>query len=218
MGKVNFNDIPTAAQFENEMKRLRYKQNFHRSVKSTLSALITIVAAAVIVSTMLIPVLRVTGASMTPTLRNDEYVLCSKVSSLKQGDIIAFYYNNRILLKRVIGVAGDIIDIDEDGTVTLNGEVLDEPYISEKALGECDIDMPYQVPENRLFCYGRSQVRISGQPFNFRRMYCGGEYCRQGHAEDMASESGRKARVKDRKILLQKCRRIFLCQIAILSV
>jgi len=154
MGKVNFNDIPTAAQFENEMKRLRYKQNFHRSVKSTLSALITIVAAAVIVSTMLIPVLRVTGASMTPTLRNDEYVLCSKVSSLKQGDIIAFYYNNRILLKRVIGVAGDIIDIDEDGTVTLNGEVLDEPYISEKALGECDIDMPYQVPENRLFVMG----------------------------------------------------------------
>ena len=154
MGKVNFNDIPTAAQFENEMKRLRYKQNFRRSVKSTLSALITIVAAAVIVSTMLIPVLRVTGASMTPTLRNDEYVLCSKVSSLKQGDIIAFYYNNRILLKRVIGVAGDIIDIDEDGTVTLNGEVLDEPYISEKALGECDIDMPYQVPENRLFVMG----------------------------------------------------------------
>ena len=154
MGKVNFNDIPTAAQFENEMKRLRYRQNFRRSVKSTLSALITIVAAAVIVSTMLIPVLRVTGASMTPTLRNDEYVLCSKVSSLKQGDIIAFYYNNRILLKRVIGVAGDIIDIDEDGTVTLNGEVLDEPYISEKALGECDIDMPYQVPENRLFVMG----------------------------------------------------------------
>lgn len=154
MGKVNFNDIPTAAQFENEMKRLRYRQNFRRSVKSTISALITIVAAAVIVSTMLIPVLRVTGASMTPTLRNDEYVLCSKVSSLKQGDIIAFYYNNRILLKRVIGVAGDIIDIDEDGTVTLNGEVLDEPYISEKALGECDIDMPYQVPENRLFVMG----------------------------------------------------------------
>lgn len=154
MGKVNFNDIPTAAQFENEMKRLKYRQNFRRSVKSTLSALITIVAAAVIVSTMLIPVLRVTGASMTPTLRNDEYVLCSKVSSLKQGDIIAFYYNNRILLKRVIGVAGDIIDISEDGTVTLNGEVLDEPYISEKALGECDIDMPYQVPDNRLFVMG----------------------------------------------------------------
>ncbi len=154
MGKVNFNDIPTAAQFEKEMKRLKYKRNFSRSVKSTVSALITIVAAAVIVSTMLIPVLRVTGASMTPTLQHDEYVLCSKVSSLKQGDIIAFYYNNRILLKRVIGVAGDIIDISEDGTVTLNGEVLDEPYISEKALGECDIDMPYQVPENRLFVMG----------------------------------------------------------------
>jgi len=151
---MNFNDIPTAAQFEKEMKRLKYKQNFRNSVKSTVSALITIVAVAVILSTMLIPVLRVTGTSMTPTLQNDEYVLCSKVSTVKQGDIIAFYYNNRILLKRVIGVSGDVIDISDDGTVTLNDKVLDEPYISEKALGECDIELPYQVPENRLFVMG----------------------------------------------------------------
>lgn len=154
MSSMNFNDIPTAAQFEKEMKRLKYKQNFRNSVKSTVSALITIVAVAVILSTMLIPVLRVTGTSMTPTLQNDEYVLCSKVSTVKQGDIIAFYYNNRILLKRVIGVSGDVIDISDDGTVTLNDKVLDEPYISEKALGECDIELPYQVPENRLFVMG----------------------------------------------------------------
>ena len=154
MSSLNFNDIPTAAQFEKEMKRLKYKQNFRNSVKSTVSALITIVAVAVILSTMLIPVLRVTGTSMTPTLQNDEYVLCSKVSTVKQGDIIAFYYNNRILLKRVIGVSGDVIDISDDGTVTLNDKVLDEPYISEKALGECDIELPYQVPENRLFVMG----------------------------------------------------------------
>ncbi|HQM03018.1 MAG TPA: signal peptidase I [Ruminococcus flavefaciens] len=154
MSSLNFNDIPTAAQFEKEMKRLKYKQNFRNSVKSTVSALITIVAVAVILSTMLIPVLRVTGTSMTPTLQNDEYVLCSKVSTVKQGDIIAFYYNNRILLKRVIGVSGDVIDISDDGTVTLNDKVLDEPYISEKAMGECDIELPYQVPENRLFVMG----------------------------------------------------------------
>lgn len=154
MESINFNDIPTAAQFEKEMKRLKYKQNFRKSVKSTVSALITIVAIAVILSTMLIPVLRVTGTSMTPTLQNDEYVLCSKVSTVKQGDIIAFYYNNRILLKRVVGVAGDVIDISEDGTVTLNGEKLDEPYLSETSRGECDIELPYQVPENRLFVMG----------------------------------------------------------------
>jgi len=154
MSSLNFNDIPTAAQFEKEMKRLKYKQNFRNSVKSTVSALITIVAVAVILSTMLIPVLRVTGTSMTPTLQDDEYVLCSKVSTVKQGDIIAFYYNNRILLKRVIGVSGDVIDISDDGTVTLNDKVLDEPYISEKAMGECDIELPYQVPENRLFVMG----------------------------------------------------------------
>ncbi len=148
MSSLNFNDIPTAAQFEKEMKRLKYKQNFRNSVKSTVSALITIVAVAVILSTMLIPVLRVTGTSMTPTLQNDEYVLCSKVSTVKQGDIIAFYYNNRILLKRVIGVSGDVIDISDDGTVTLNDKVLDEPYISDKAVGGCDTGLHYEVHEN----------------------------------------------------------------------
>ena len=120
----------------------------------TIGSLIVVAAIAVIVSTMLMPVMRVTGTSMTPTLRNDEMLLCVRSSNLRQGDIIAFYYNNKVLLKRIIGVAGDTIDIAADGTVYLNGEVLDEPYVSELALGECDIDLPYQVPENRIFVMG----------------------------------------------------------------
>ena len=91
---------------------------------------------------------------MTPTMMNNELVICSKWSNYKKGDIIAFYYNNKILLKRVIGLPGDWIDISEDGTVYLNDQKLEEPYVDEKALGECDIKLPYQVPESKIFVMG----------------------------------------------------------------
>ena len=143
-------DIPTTEQFERELRRLRYKASFRKTLKSTVSSLIVVAAAAVIISTMIMPVLRVTGTSMTPT----EVLICSKLSGVERGDIVAFYYNNKVLLKRVIGVAGDVINIDEEGRVFLNDEELDEPYISEKSLGECDIELPYQVPENRIFVMG----------------------------------------------------------------
>lgn len=147
-------DIPTTAQLEAEFKRLRYKERFRRSVTSTISSLIVVTAVAVIISTMLIPVLRVTGSSMTPTLQNDEVLICNKLSEPQRNDIIAFYYNNKVLLKRLIGLPGDIIDITEDGRVSVNGELLEEPYISEYSLGECDIELPYQVPDNRYFVMG----------------------------------------------------------------
>ena len=113
-----------------------------------------VAAIAVLVSMLFLPVLRVTGTSMTPTLQNDELVVCRKRGTFQSGDIIAFYFNNKILLKRVIGVAGDIIDIDDSGTVYVNGEALEEPYLNEKALGECDIELPYQVPDERVFVMG----------------------------------------------------------------
>ncbi len=147
-------DIPTAEQFKQELKRLRYKSGFIRSLRSTVSSLIVVVAVAIIISTMMFPALKVTGTSMTPTLQNEEIVLCSKLVNMEKGDIIAFYYNNKVLLKRVIGKAGDVIDISDDGTVCLNGEILDEPYIDEKSLGECNIEFPYQVPDNRIFVMG----------------------------------------------------------------
>ncbi len=147
-------DLPTAEQFDNEVKRVQHQKEYLRILRSTISSLIVVAAIAVLISMLFLPVLRVTGTSMTPTLQNDELVICRKWGDFKQGDVIAFYYNNKILLKRVIGVSGDIIDISEDGTVYVNGEELDEPYLNEKAFGECDLDLPYQVPDERVFVMG----------------------------------------------------------------
>lgn len=154
MAEENRRDLPTAEQLEGEMKRLRYKRNFRKTVWDTINSLMVVAAIAVLVSMLFLPVLRVTGTSMTPTMYNDELVICSKNSNFESGDIIAFHFNNKILLKRVIGIAGDWIDMKEDGTVYVNGEKLAEPYVDELAYGECDIEFPYQVPDNRIFVMG----------------------------------------------------------------
>lgn len=146
--------LPSAEQLESELKKIKYKKDFRKILKSTISSLIVVAAIAVLVSMLFLPVLRVTGSSMTPTMQNDELIICSKRSNFKQGDIVAFYFNNKILLKRVIGIAGDYINITSDGTVYVNGDKLDEPYVSELALGTCNIEMPYQVPDNRIFVMG----------------------------------------------------------------
>lgn len=145
---------PTIPQLQEELKRRKYRKDYWRLLRNTVSSLIVAASIAVLISTLFFPVLRVTGTSMTPTLANDELVVCRKIGSFEIGDVVAFYYNNKILLKRVIGNSGDIIDIGEDGTVYVNGDVLDEPYLTEKAFGECDIDLPYQVPESRIFVMG----------------------------------------------------------------
>ena len=147
-------DLPTAEQLEQELKRLKYRHSFAFTLRSTVASLIVVAAIAVMISTMIMPVLRVTGTSMTPTLQNDQVIICNKLAECQKGDVVAFYYNNKVLIKRVIGVAGDVIDISGDGVVSVNGEPLDEPYVSELALGECDIELPYQVPDNRIFVMG----------------------------------------------------------------
>ena len=147
-------DFPTAAQLTEELKRIRYQKGFRKMLRSTISSLLVVAAVAVLISMLFLPVLRVTGTSMTPTLTNDELVICGKRSNFKSGDVVAFYFNNKILLKRVIGVAGDVIDIKEDVTVYVNGTALEEPYVNELAFGECDLELPYQVPESRIFVMG----------------------------------------------------------------
>lgn len=154
MKKNEVSDFPTVSQLSCELKRISNRRDFRKVLVGTLSSLIVVAAIAVLISTMFLPVLRVTGTSMTPTLENDEFVICSKASDFSSGDIVAFYYNNKILLKRVIAVSGDVVDIAADGTVYKNSEILDEPYIDEKALGTCDIELPYQVPDNRIFVMG----------------------------------------------------------------
>ena len=144
----------TVEQLEQELKREIYKKRYRRVLRSTVYTLITVAAAAVPAATLLLPVLRIYGTSMTPTLENGDIVAAVKGSKFERGNIIAFWLNNKILVKRVIAQPGEWVDIDEDGNVSVNGEPLKEPYLAEKALGECDIDLPYQVPEGRIFVMG----------------------------------------------------------------
>ncbi len=144
----------SSSDYKNELERLNQKTLFHKMVKSTIYALITVAAVAVLVAVLLLPVLRIYGTSMTPTLNEGEYVLSVKGEKFNTGDIIAFYYNNKVLVKRVIAQSGDWVDMDDMGNVYVNNVLIDEPYIVEKAFGDCNISLPYQVPENRTFVMG----------------------------------------------------------------
>lgn len=146
--------LPTPEQIEEEIARTKYRKRYRRVLRSTIYTLITVAAIAVLVATIFLPVLQVYGGSMTPTLSDGDIVLTLKTSEFETGDVIAFYYNNKILIKRVIASAGDWVDITPEGDVYVNGELLDEPYLDEKAFGDCDIELPYQVPESRVFVMG----------------------------------------------------------------
>ena len=137
-----------------ELKRVRYRQRYNSVVRSTVYILLTVAAASVLVATLLLPVLRIYGSSMTPSLYEGDIVVSVKTMNFERGDTVCFYYNNKILVKRVIAFGGEWVNIDEEGNVFVDGQQLDEPYIGEKALGECDIKMPYQVPDGRLFVMG----------------------------------------------------------------
>ena len=154
MKKKGMNTRPTVEQLEAELNRVNYGKRYRTVLKSTVYTLITVAAVAVLVATLLLPVLRIYGNSMTPTLQDGEIIFSLKTSDFEQGDIVAFYYNNKILVKRVIAGPADWVDMDEDGTVYVNGELLDEPYLIERAYGECNIELPYQVPDGRIFVMG----------------------------------------------------------------
>ena len=137
-----------------ELKRERYRRRFRRLLRSTINALVVVAAVAALVATLVLPVLQIAGTSMEPSLHDGDIVLLVKTDNLQTGDLCAFYYSNKILIKRIIAVPGDYIWLESDGTVFLNGSQLDEPYVEQKALGECDIEFPYQVPENSYFMMG----------------------------------------------------------------
>lgn len=141
-------------QLEKELKRRNYQKKYMRKFRSTVSILIVVSAIAVLTATVFLPVLQIYGKSMTPTVSAGDMVVSLKKSKCKKGDIIAFYYNNKILVKRVIATSGEWVNIDQDGNVTVDGNKLEEPYVKEKALGECDIKLPYQVPEGKIFVMG----------------------------------------------------------------
>lgn len=147
-------DTPSLEAIEGALKKEQYRNTYGRVLRSTVFSLIVVAAAAVLVAVLFLPILQINGESMTDTLQNGDIVVAVNHSKFETGDVIAFYYNNNILVKRVIAYAGDWVDIDEDGNVYVNGEKLNEPYISDKALGECNIDLPYQVPDKKCFVMG----------------------------------------------------------------
>ena len=151
--------MPTSQQLEDELSRMRYRRRYRSVLRSTVYTLITVAAIAVLVATLLMPVLRIYGSSMSPTLSDKDIVLCVKKGSFKSGDVVAFSYNNKILVKRVIAQSGEWISITPEGDVYVgsdsqNMHLLDEPYLQEKALGDCNIEFPYQIPESRIFVMG----------------------------------------------------------------
>ncbi len=147
-------ELPSIEQLETELSKERYRSNFGRILRSTIFSLVVVAAIAVLLVVLLMPVLQIAGTSMSDTLYDGDIVIAISGADYETGDVIAFYYNNAILIKRVIAAPGDWVDIDAEGSVFVNGEPLYEPYVSEKALGECNIELPYQVPDARYFVMG----------------------------------------------------------------
>ncbi len=145
---------PDLDEVRAELKRVKHQARYRKTLRSTINVLIVVAAISILTATLWLPVLEIYGTSMAPTLNEGEMVASVKGGQFETGDIIAFYYNNKILVKRVIAKPGDWVDIERDGTVHVNGEPLDEPYVEELAFGDTDIDLPYQVPDGRWFVMG----------------------------------------------------------------
>lgn len=146
--------LPTKKQVETERKRYRRQKAYNKALGGTVYVLTIVAAVAVLIATLILPVLQIEGTSMEPTLYNGDIVLLVKTPRFELGDLCGFTWNNKLLIKRVIGLPGDWIEIDTDGTVYLNGEMLDEPYVQQKAFGECDLEFPFQVPQEQYFVIG----------------------------------------------------------------
>lgn len=141
-------------ELRQELRRVKYNQKFLGALFNTIGTLLVVAAIAVLVSNLWLPILEVSGTSMSPTLKEGEVILASKNTNFESGDVVAFYFNNKILVKRVIATAGDWVNISEDGTVYVNDIAIDESYLVEKDFGDCNIELPYQVPESKIFVMG----------------------------------------------------------------
>lgn len=146
--------VPEMEQLKKELSRTNYNMEYRRVLRSTVFTLVIVAAIAVLIAVLCLPVLQVNGSSMAPTLVEGDIVVCLKTNDIQPGDIVCFYVGNKLLLKRCIALPGQWVEMDEKGRVSVDGALLSEPYLSETALGECNIDFPYQVPDNRIFCLG----------------------------------------------------------------
>lgn len=146
--------LPTKGQVETERKRYRRQKAYNKALRGTVYVLTIVAAVAVLIATLILPVLQIEGKSMEPTLHNGDIVLLAKTTRFSRGDLCGFTWNNKLLIKRVIGLPGDWIEIDAEGNIYVNGKLLNEPYVKQKALGECDIEFPFQVPQEQYFVVG----------------------------------------------------------------
>ena len=146
--------VPSLPEIQRERKRIRRDSLYRKALQSTVAVLVVVAAVAVLITTLFLPILQISGDSMSPTLEHDEIVVLLKTKDFDRGDLIGFYYQGKILLKRVIALPEDEVAIDADGNVYVNGELLDEPYVTEKGLGDCDLEFPYQVPGTSYFVMG----------------------------------------------------------------
>lgn len=152
--KKQITSLPTREQIEKERKHYRWQQAYLKALNGTIRVLTMVAAVAALIATLVLPVLQIEGTSMEPTLKNGDIVLLTNSTSLDRGDILGFAWNNKILIKRVIGIPGDWIEIDANGAVYRNGECLDEPYAEQISFGECDLEFPFQVPQEQYFVLG----------------------------------------------------------------
>lgn len=146
--------VPSLTEIQRERKRIRRKDYYKQALRGTVAVLVVVAAVAVLIATLFLPILQISGDSMSPTLEHDEIVLLLKTKKLERGDLIGFYYQGKILLKRVIALPEDEVAIDADGNVYVNGELLEEPYVTDKGLGDCDLEFPYKVPGTSYFVMG----------------------------------------------------------------
>ena len=146
--------VPSLNEIQSERKRIRRKDYYKQALRGTVSVLVVVAAIAVLVATLFLPILQISGDSMSPTLEHDEIVILVKTKEFNRGDLIGFYYQGKILLKRVIALPEDEVAIDAEGNVYVNGEILQEPYVTDRGLGDCDLEFPYKVPGTGYFVMG----------------------------------------------------------------
>ena len=146
--------VPSLTEIQSERKRIRRGTYYRQALRGTVSVLLVVAAVAVLITTLFLPILQISGDSMSPTLEHDEIVVLLKTKKFERGDLLGFYYQGKILLKRVIALPEDEVVIDADGNVYVNGEVLEETYVTDKSLGDCDLEFPYKVPGTSYFVLG----------------------------------------------------------------
>ena len=165
MKKASF---PSLEEIQQEVTRVKSQGRYHQALRSTVSTIVVVAALAVLVAALLLPVLRVTGTSMQPAFQPGDIIVAYKTDTFHPGDLCCFYYNNKLIVKRVIAMSGDRVEIDEDGRVTVNNLLLEEPYVSEYAFGQCDLDFPFDVPQGALFVMGDNRpVAVDSRSINF---------------------------------------------------